>query len=125
MKNLSKKIRFFLIIALIIIGSLLLSVKSDRLFITLITRPGVANSIILNSDSTYQQTFIATRSNITRLGLHFVPAVDDLPHDNVTLRISKVAGKTLGVDGETPRVEEAEKTPPVQKTATSIAPAKT
>lgn len=100
MKNLSNKSRFFLVVILVVIGSLLLSVESDRLFITLTTTPGVASSIVLDSESTYQQKFIATRSSITRLGLYFVPVVDNIPHDDVTLRISK--GNQLLVEHNIP-----------------------
>lgn len=94
MKNLSKISRFILILALSSAGGLFLLVKTDREFINLAPSAGAAHGVELRSHSTYEQSFIATRATITRLGLFFMPITEDLPDATITVAIKR-AGKII------------------------------
>ena len=89
MKNLSKISRFIFILALSSAGGLFLLVKTDREFINLAPSAGAAHGVELRSYSTYEQSFVATRSTITRLGLFFMPTIADLPDATITVAIKR------------------------------------
>ncbi len=89
MKNLSKTSRFIFILALLSAGGLLLLVKTDREFINLAPSEGFAHGVELRSRSTYEQSFIATRSTITRLGLFFMPTTKELPDATITVTVKR------------------------------------
>lgn len=64
-------------------------VTTNRDFINLQPSEGMANSVALKSDETYEQVFIATRSTITQIGLFIHPASAIVPSGNVVIRVLK------------------------------------
>lgn len=70
----------------ILAGLALLTVTTDREFINL--TPSPAEFITLENNHTYTQTFPATRTSISRVGVYLRP-VGDLPESSVQLAIAR------------------------------------
>jgi len=68
-------LKYILIITLICAAFLLFFVNSDREFIRYLPQEGEPFSIVLRSDSIYQQTFASSRHTISRLSLFIRPSV--------------------------------------------------
>lgn len=88
-KSLSKTSRLILILALLAAGGLFLLVKTDREFINLAPSAGAVRGVELRGRGTYEQSFIATRSTVARLGLFFVPTVAELPDATITITVKR------------------------------------
>lgn len=78
--------RLFLGIILAAAGISLARAHSDRQYISLAPTEGVAHGIVLQADATYQQTFIATRRSLTRLGI-FLRLSPDSTSEPVTIQL--------------------------------------
>lgn len=72
----------------IIAALALFLVKTDREFINLTPSPGgPENSVVLEAGHTYAQTFPATRTSVSRIGLYLRPQVRSLAQGAVTVKI--------------------------------------
>lgn len=83
--------RFFLKVTvsvlLLLAGAALLSTDTDREYINLQPSEGEPHGVVLESERTYAQTFIARRTTITRLGVFLRPAAPEDPDSELTLTI--------------------------------------
>lgn len=80
-------LRYILIAFLCGVGLILLTLQVDRQFINLYFTEGRAFTVTLESNRTYTQSFVATRSPITRIGLHLRTLEGNLPSNPLTIRI--------------------------------------
>lgn len=80
-------------ILLLLVGAALFTARTDREYINLQPSEGVPHGIVLESGHVYEQTFIARRPNLTRLGIFLRPAAEPLPADTLTVTINHSQGQ--------------------------------
>lgn len=79
-------------IGMFLIGLILLNANTDREFINLAPTEGIPNGVVLDADTTYTQSFAATRTSISRVSLFLRPTTTNLPPSSATI--------SLAVNGE-------------------------
>ena len=76
-------------------GVCLLFIKTDREYINLAPTEGIDAGMVLEAGHLYEQTFIARRPTITRLGLFLRPTQTSIPLGDVAIEV-RDKEKTLG-----------------------------
>ncbi len=85
--------RLVAVLVLLLGGSALLSVQTEREFINLQPTEGRANTQVLVSDGTYKQIFQVNRTSLARVGVHLRSLSRNLPDQPVTITVWR--GKML------------------------------
>lgn len=75
-------------VALLVMGLALLAVRVDREYINLQPAEGESASVVLTAGHTFQQSFPATRPNISRVSLFIRSAAVDLRADNIQITVA-------------------------------------
>jgi hypothetical protein len=87
----SHRVRYIAALLLLALGLFLITTKVDRQLLVLPPTPGATYNVPLAADTTYAQTFVFTRSALTRLGYYFTGS--NLPNAAVTLTLKR--GNTI------------------------------
>lgn len=74
---------------LVVVGLVLLRVHSDRQYISLAPTEGIPHGVVLQPGESYSQTFIATRTTLTRLGLFLRPIPNLDGREALTLELRR------------------------------------
>lgn len=101
----NKVITYSLVIVLALFGTALMFTQADRQFIWLFPTEGIVNTVRLQSDHTYEQTFTVHQKNISRFGIYVRPLTEELPAGNISLQLYR--GSVLLGEGTIPAVVAA------------------
>jgi hypothetical protein len=77
------------ILGLLLVGGLLLRLKTDREYINLTPHEGQAAGVVLEAGTAYTQIFEARRFTISCIGLHFRPNTKTIPADAITIGLER------------------------------------
>ena len=76
-------------------GLTLLNLQVDREFINLAPTEGADFAMVLQSDTVYQQTFIARKAHISRISLYVTPLTKQIPDEDVSITLTTPNGDTV------------------------------